>query len=392
MKTRFFGLIFMLGFVAACGVVKAGEDEIGALRERVNALERANPRTSPSWTDMFSFNGRVRVRLETIVDDTQPDYRERGRIAAALGVVCKPNDEIKAGLSLSTGGNDPVGTNVDMGSAFSRKSFTLQTAFIDYSPKAVAGLDVIGGKMDNPFITPAGNQLIWGCDLRPEGLAATYKTSFKPIDVYGAAGVFVVQERSSAADTVLYGFQGVGSWDLNLGNETVKDCKVWAGLGYYDFGAIQGRSAAGMSAGGFGNTLVGGNYANDFNEAEVFMAGDVTAWNIPFRGFFDFAINTGAGSQKTGWQVGLTAGKLAEPGSWDARINYRDLKKNAVLGQFTDADFAGGGTDGRGIEMGFDYMVLKNTTLSMTLFADTKNVSSTADGYTCLQADVQVKF
>jgi hypothetical protein len=63
-----------------------------------------------------------------------------------------------------------------------------------------------------------------------------------------------------------------------------------------------------------------------------------------------------------------------------------------VFGAFTDSDFAGGGTNGRGFEAGFDYQVLPSTTASFTFFATTKNAATTKDDYTRLQADVQVKF
>ena len=46
--------------------------------------------------------------------------------------------------------------------------------------------------------------------------------------------------------------------------------------------------------------------------------------------------------------AGATLGKAKDKGSWQFDYNYRDLEADAVVGAFSDSDFAGGGTGAEG--------------------------------------------
>ena len=47
----------------------------------------------------------------------------------------------------------------------------IDLAYFDWHPERVEGLNVIGGKMENPFYAPGKTELLWDGDLRPEGVA-----------------------------------------------------------------------------------------------------------------------------------------------------------------------------------------------------------------------------
>ena len=67
-----------------------------------------------------------------------------------------------------------------------------------------------------------------------------------------------------------------------------------------------------------------------------------------------------------GWLVGL------KTKFWQISLNYsyRDLHRNAVVGAFTDSDFAAGTTASRGSKFQATYDIAKNFTFSTTYFAD----------------------
>ena len=96
--------------------------------------------------------------------------------------------------------------------------------------------------------------------------------------------------------------------------------------------------------------------------------------STPVHVFGDFVTNTSADSLNTGWLVGFAAGKLKQPGSWMVSYNYRELERDAVVGAFTDSDFRGGGTDGKGHEFAGAVQVAGNTAFEVTYFLDTRGL------------------
>ena len=69
----------------------------------------------------------------------------------------------------------------------------------------------------------------------------------------------------------------------------------------------------------------------------------------------------------------------------------RELEANAVVGAFTDSDFAGGGTDGRGHRLTAKYALSKKVCFGLTYFIDDKGLENSKD-YHRVQADFAVKF
>ena len=74
-----------------------------------------------TWADKLTFKGDLRYRYESIQDDSKLDdggdtyTRQRNRIRARLGAEAKIDDQMKAGLELSTGQSDPVSGNQSLG-------------------------------------------------------------------------------------------------------------------------------------------------------------------------------------------------------------------------------------------------------------------------------------
>ena len=169
------------------------------------------PPVPKTWVDSITFKGDLRYRNETIEDDSKLDAdkdtytRQRDRIRARLGAEAKVNDNVKAGIEMSTGQSDPVSGNQSLGDGFGKKEFRLNLAYVDYSflldsPHEVHG---IAGTMKNPFIT-FNDDLVWDGDLTPEGLAAKGRYAAGPLTLLANSGYFWAQERSDRDDLMYH--------------------------------------------------------------------------------------------------------------------------------------------------------------------------------------------
>ena len=79
-------------------------------------------------------------------------------------------------------------------------------------------------------------------------------------------------------------------------------------------------------------------------------------------------------------------------GSWAFRLQYSDIEADAVLGDFTDSDLGGGGTDTRGFLSKVQYMLDKKVEAGLSLYVNEKNVSTTKDDIVRVFADISVSF
>jgi hypothetical protein len=349
---------------------------------------------SIKWLEKIKISGDLRYRHESIDEQSSGDWKSgvnRNRLRARLGLDAKVNDEWDIGLRIATNAGDPVSTNLDLDKSFSGKDIRLDRAFFDWHPAAMKGFDFIGGKIPNPFYAVGKNQLIWDGDLNPEGIAAKYQISLNDAcKLHLNGGGFWVQRASY---TSLWAVQGY------VNHKFENDSFLIAGASYYNYGNIEGHGdlytpwAGGTTAKWFGNTATGtpAAFANDYDIIEGFVEYGFKVDSMPVALFGDYLNNTAASEKDTGWLIGCTLNKAKDPGSWEFRYDYRDLDADAVVGQFNDSDFVGGGTNGEGHWLGFTYQVAKNVQAAVTYFLDEKR-NSYEDEYHRLQVDLMLKF
>jgi hypothetical protein len=115
---------------------------------------------------------------------------------------------------------------------------------------------------------------------------------------------------------------------------------------------------------------------------------------LPVAVFGDYVVNAVAvdEDEDTGWLVGATINRAKDPGSWQFDYDYREVELDAVLGQFNDSDFIGGGTGGKGHRFSFTYMLAKNVATTATYFMDEFDERADDADYDRLQLDVALKF
>jgi putative porin len=326
------------------------------------------------------FAGDLRYRHETVNDDAFAE-RQRHRIRARFGVTADVTPDIVAGLTLATGGEDPVSANQTLDDGFNRKSFGVDRAYFTW--KATDDLSFTGGKMANPFFRPLANHLIYDNDLNPEGLSLHYETE----NWFANFAGLWVEERAEADDSILMGGQFAYKRTLDGGQRLV------AGVSYYDYRNTQSAIPFwdGFAA---GNTVdASGLYANDFNEAELFAELKFNVGDRPITVFADYVTNTEAALHDEGYAFGAAYGEITRPGTWRLSYAYQKLEADAVIGTFTDSDFAGGGTDGQGHVVDFQYGLRNRWTAGFRYFLNERGQAAGSErDYNRLQADVNFNY
>jgi hypothetical protein len=339
-----------------------------------------------SWADNVKFKGDLRYRYELI--DKDKDQRHRNRIRARIEIQAEVNQMTNIGLQLATGSDDPVSTNQTLSNSFSTKNLMLDLAYLKIIPPFIPDLTIIGGKFNNPLFKPGKSELLWDSDLNPEGGAIAYKKSSKNASITLTEVGFWIEERSSDDDS----WMAAGQWIVSYYPNEKKYSFVLGG-GILNYFHTAGYEPFFDSDNPMGNTVdSSGLYANEYKLVELLAEGTRHFGNIPVMLFGDLVVNTSADSFNTGWLVGLLLGKTKKTGSWDLHYFYRKIEKDAVIGAFTDSDFLGGGTDGKGHEIGGAYQIAQNSTVEWTYFANTVGLVGEGTDYNRLQVDLQLKF
>ena len=113
---------------------------------------------------------------------------------------------------------------------------------------------------------------------------------------------------------------------------------------------------------------------------------------IPVSVYGSYAVNQDADEDDTAYLGGLRLGKTKAPGSLDFDYNYRELEANSVLGAFSDSDFIGGGTNGKGHKFALGVQLTKVLKGTVTYFMNEKGLTGDSKDYDRLQVDVAAKF
>jgi hypothetical protein len=368
--------------------------QIRALTARLDELELRDQATVPatavtvaaptvsssSWPDRVRLSGDLRYRHETINDDASTE-RHRQRIRARIGIAAEIGDDLTVGVTLATGADNPISANQTLDTGFSRKSIGVDRAFFDWSINET--LSIRGGKMANPMFRPGGHHLIYDGDLNPEGLAMRYDGGRFFANFAG----FWVEERGAGDDSILRAAQAGYRGQLTTG------AGFTAGVSLYDYSNLQGQSPF-FDGMGHGNRLdTNGNYLNDFELVELFAEASFELGGEPLRLFADYVANNGVDDLDEGFAIGLNYRSATDPGSWEIGWAYQDLEADAVVASFTDSDFAGGGTDGRGHIFRGSYIFRERWNLGLTYFLNERGeAAGNPRDYKRLQADVSFRY
>ncbi len=376
----------------------ADEHAIAEAVDRAVQTRMAQQPAIPEWVSNITLYGDFRYRHEWADDATKSDDRNRHRIQTRIGLTGKVNEEVDYGFRLASGNaaeplkeGSPTSNNQDLGNAFSSKNIWLDLAYFDYHPAAATGLNVLGGKIKNPYYRVGNSDLMFDNDVTPEGIAVSYQTDLaKSVKVFGSAGGFYVRERKTDADTSLWGIQSGTTLMLDEQAKT----RLTVGAGYYNYGNVKGQTGLGSDSTEFyGNrSSTDGRYISDFDLVQGFAEIGLSAGPLPLRFFGDYMCNTAAAGEDTAYLVGVSLGKTTTPGTWSLSYNYRDVEADALLGVLAEATFAGGGTNIRGHKISAAYQVAKNTQFGVSYMPAKRTRNNVTKDYDVVTVDFTFKF
>tara|TARA_R110002072_G_scaffold276051_1_gene437340 strand:- start:70771 stop:71856 length:1086 start_codon:yes stop_codon:yes gene_type:complete len=335
-----------------------------------------------SITEDISWKGSLRFRYER-TDKRGSDLRNRQRVQAKLSAKKKLNKVFKGEIGLVSGSSDPVSSNQSFDGAFTSKGINLDVAVIKANYK---GQKINFGKMKNPIYAPGGSEIIWDGDLRPEGVHGNFGYKFSNTSIGLNLGQFWVEENSSAEEIYLSTGQLVLSQKL-------KPVTITLGAGVFSYDNLAGKTTLVDATDSFGNSATANKYDYNYKMTEIFGEVKFKVAKIPFTVYYTTVSNSKAQRDDTATSFGLKAGKAKKQGSWKAQYLYKKVEKDAVLGAFTDSDFKGAGTDGKGHEVQVGYAIMDNTVVNVTHFInETSLTTANSRDYDKTQLDLKISF
>ncbi len=333
-----------------------------------------------AWFNRLRIKGDFRYRHEHL-DLENADNRDRQRIRARTELIARINDQLDVGFGVASGGDDPVSTNQTLGSGASTKDVRLDLAYLKWQTP-IDGVTVSAGKFKNPLHRAGGNGLLWDSDLRPEGVTAEFERG----GLFATGLGLWVEENSGGDDQFVFGAQTGWRSDLAGAN-------VLLGAGYYRFDNFAGEPVA-FDGDPRGNSVdAAGNYLFDYHELELFteLGFDLAGQAVTLFG--NYVKNDEADDFDTGYAVGGKVKFAVGPRPWQLGYTYQDLEADAVFALFTDSDFIGGGTDGKGHIFRGSYDLTKAISLGGTLFVNERGGNAgEEEDFNRLMLDIAIKY
>ncbi|KQQ66465.1 hypothetical protein ASF84_24455 [Pseudomonas sp. Leaf127] len=349
-----------------------------------------------AWAAKTQIKGDVRIRQENIDIDGEADNggrdKDRQRVRARLGAYTEINPQVDSGIRIATGGgNDARSTNQDLDGYFSKKSIWLDLAYIDYHPTAIKGLSLIGGKMNQPWVSMG--DVIWDSDINPEGLALAYKLPLAgKTELFASAGHYTLKDNVDGNGVEFKNDLRLYAGQVGARFAPIDDLKVTLGGSVYGYDNDK-DSTCGATASTTPCALsVNGNTTTEFRLYEGFGQIDLTGLAVPLAFYGQYVVND---ESTDGHDTAWLAGAKTKAFGFSLDYNYRDVQRNAVVGAFTDSDFANGTTGSRGHKFKVGYEIDKNFALGATYLMAEADFASRAGrnkDVDILQLDAEVKF
>ncbi|MBN1927976.1 MAG: putative porin [Chlorobiaceae bacterium] len=349
----------------------------------------------------WNWKGDIRYRYQSEIQEDADHSRDRHRLRVRFGVNPWINEELSAGLRLSTDSSETTSRNQSLQDGFKTKNIAFDEVYIDYHPMFLNGdVNVLLGKREVAKTLFVEKDLVWDSDLTFEGATFQYGKDIDGKQKSGLGAVvgwYSLDEDKAEQDPYLFVAQGAYKGE-------VSDLGFDLGVGYYDFVHFDlDNSAAGL---GFEPKF---DYrGKDFNIVEFFgsIGGDITE-SVPWKLYGQYAFNTASNddninideSERDAWLAGLKIGKAKNPGQLEGSAEYVSIERDAVT-YLTDSDRnapASYKTNIKGVKLNATYHLVQNMTIGATYMNfsrlhDLGVAKETSKTNHLLQADVVVKF
>ncbi len=337
--------------------------------------------STTSWafdTQDLKLNTGLRYRHEFVDQEAGNKKYHQHKIKASVKATAKVNDSSTLVLQLTTGNYSPVSTNQTLGAMSGNKPIELDQAYFTWA--ASKSLTLTGGKMKNPLYQVGSTGFLLDGDWTPEGLNLGWTCSCDKGSWFANISTFWLGANASGGGTD----SGVIAEQVGKMFK-IGEHKLTVGLTGYLF-TLQGQNALGGAL--KGNTDGGGaTYAKDYEIYELFSQYEMGQ----FKFFLDYATNTRFSTQNNAYLVGVNYKNVKEKGDYAVGYTYRETEADAIVGALNDGDFNGGSTDTNGHKLSVKYGLEKNTTATISLYANNTGIQNSTN-YTKAHFDFVFKF
>ena len=364
-----------------------------ALKQDISALDQ-----KVSWAQRTVISGDLRVRQERVQVESQKPAEQtasRQRYRARLAVVSQVTPTVEAGIRLASGNNNDVrSTNQDMNNYFTKKDIWLDRAYINWHPENAPGLKMIGGRMAQPWTKVAESEVVWDNDVNPEGVAVQYSRKFGDTNVFASGGAFTLKDNVTGFGPEFNNDLRMYYGQLGANLFPGEDFKVTVGTSVFHYYKDKLGVPTTTPNAGLGLTL-NGNNSTEFQLYEGFSQVDILGLPLPLSLYGQYVQNPNANGPADDEDTAYMVGLLTRV--WEIGVNYsyRDVERNAVVGAFTDSDFAAGFTASKGSKLQLSYNISKNFQFLTTYFyteSDASNRAKPGAQTNTLQVDVVATF
>ena len=316
----------------------ARHEEIAGIMSEMRQ-DAGNRDPLPQWLDNLTLFGDLRFRYEHRSSDGI-QLRERNRYLFRLRLGFTKtwlDDQMEVCFRLASGANQTGrSNNQTMTGSFSKKQIWIDRAYARYSPNAISGLTLIGGKIPNIL---EHTHLMFDPDIHPDGFAVQYHRDVCGIDVFGNFAHTVVNEDWNTHDTILNVYQGGFRAPLPCGMKATVAAAWYDFENYEDLGLTPGDQVNGWN--------------RDMKLVNVLARLQFEACGLPWQVCGDWVHNNQDNDEVAdfenaddGYALGLKVGKNKKKGDWSTIYRLEYIEYNATSGELNDNGFS---TDGPGI-------------------------------------------
>ena len=346
-------------------------------QEEADSLQK---RSIASFIDKIVFYGDFRLRLESAWyagddNDTKNVNRQRFRLRIGSDITEGP---VLIHFLLASGTGSQTGANQDYSKLSSQKPLWIDRAYVELLH--IPHLDLMTGRMANPFFTNLTGEMVWDPDYNPEGFAEQYAMKFgEGGKVFATAGQIVLDGGGSgAAAQWLLGYQ--------VGTEIKMDPVGFnVAVLYYNMDHGQRGNFSQVTTQD-GNTRVPpvaptdptNVLANPYNVVDAtvgvtFKAGiPITISGEVVKNLHDTVQTATIENENTGFSAGFKIGNAGDAHTAELGYIYRSLQSDATLADLADSDWGpNGGTNRVGHIIWTAYNFTKAAQIKLKFF-DTK--------------------
>ena len=172
--------------------------------------------------------------------------------------------------------------------------------------------------------------MLWDPDLRPLGFAFERSVALGDFDrLQFVAGYF--------AGDHLYGDESrIGAAQIGWHWREGAPLRGSAQLAWLDFSSLDELARQGL---GRTNTLIGGDYRDDYRLLDLQLGGHLDLGNWPLDLRIDLVRNVGADSDRDGGRLSLSVGDPRQPGGLQFGVALHRIQRDAVLAAFGSDDW-----------------------------------------------------